>query len=295
MSKAEQLAREMRSGSSSFLPLVWVARSTGRLRRREGGTMKITAPLGAFALAAFWVATAGARLAAPPSGDTCTANGVGPVYTLHITVPPGTQQFGFAFGAHGATVTNAMIPGTNGSFSTQNRGNRAANTSGVWLSDAPLPTSNVVTVTTSGTASSLTVVPANPTKAAYFRPITCRFTSGTGPRRVSFSVGRQAAYSASAGAWRLVVKIPMAGLVSARQLEPTVGTGMAATVTPAPLVQAYRIGLTSRGIVTLVLQPTPKGADALRAGGPLHVRLHITFDSADGRSASRLLTLTLRK
>ena len=54
---------------------------------------------------------------------------------------------------------------------------------------------------------------------------------------------RQAgAYSAPAGAWRLVVTTP-GGTVSARQLEPTTGTGSAATVTPKPLVQAHRVAL----------------------------------------------------
>ena len=67
---------------------------------------------------------------AAASGDTCTATGTGNEYTLHITIPAGSQQYGFAFGASGATVTNADIPGTDGSFSTQNL---APNTTGAWL------------------------------------------------------------------------------------------------------------------------------------------------------------------
>jgi len=253
--------------------------------------MKKTALLGALAPAALSVAVAGALMHAPPSGDTCTADGSAPVYTLHITLPAGAQQFGFAFAARGTAVTNAVIPGTNGNFTTQGA---AANTSGVWLSDAPLPTSNVVTVTTGGTAGSLTVVPASSAKPEYFSPIQCRFTSATSRQGISFAVGTQAAYSAPAGAWRLVVTIPQGGTVSARQLEPTTGSGSAATVTPKPLVQAHRVALKSGGKVTLMLRPTPKGAAVLGTGAG-HVSLNVTFDSADGRAASKVVKLTLRR
>ena len=42
------------------------------------------------------------------SGDTCTTTGNGTEYTLHIAIPVGASQYGFAFGAPGATVTNAV-------------------------------------------------------------------------------------------------------------------------------------------------------------------------------------------
>jgi hypothetical protein len=41
------------------------------------------------------------------------------------------------------------------------------------------------------------------------------------------------------------------------------------------------------------LQPTTKGTAMVLAGMPLYVKLHVTFDAADGRSASKLVTLTL--
>jgi hypothetical protein len=44
-----------------------------------------------------------------------------------------------------------------------------------------------------------------------------------------------------------------------------------------------------------MLRPTSKGATALRTSGSLHLRLHVTFDASDGRSASKSLGLTLRK
>lgn len=89
--------------------------------------------------------------------------------------------------------------------------------------------------------------------------------------------------------------IPAAGTVSARQLEPTTGTGAAATLTPKPLVQAHRITLGSGGKVTVMLRPTTKAAAVLRTGAGLHLRLQVTFDAADGRSANKLVSLTLRK
>jgi hypothetical protein len=254
--------------------------------------MKKTALFGALVLAALWAVAASARMEAPPSGDTCTASGSGPVYTLHITLPPGAQQFGFAFGAHGAAITNAVIPGANGNFTTQGV---AANTSGVWISDAPLPATNNVTLTTSGKASSLTVVPASTTQPAYFRPITCRFTSGTGLQHIAFSINHNAAYNARTGAWGLIVKIPAGGIVSAQQLVPTVGTGAAAAVTPKPLVQAHRVAMKTGGKVTLMLRPTSKAMTVLRTNTSLHVRLKVTLDASDGRSTTKLLSLTLSK
>ena len=254
--------------------------------------MKKTALLGTLVLAALSAVAASARIEAQPSGDTCTASGSGPVYTLHITLPPGAQQFGFAFGARGAAITNAVIPGANGNFTTQGL---AANTNGVWLSDAPLPATNNVTLTTTGKATSLTVVPASTAQPVYFSPITCRFTSGTGLQQIGFSINHHAVYNAHAGAWGLVVTIPAGGIVSAQQLVPTVGTGGAAAVTPKPLVQAHRVATKSGGKVTLMLRPTSKAMTALRTSAALHVRLKVTLDAADGRAATKLLSLTLSK
>ena len=81
--------------------------------------------------------------------------------------------------------------------------------------------------------------------------------------------------------------------MSARQLEPTSGTGGAATVAPKPLVQVHRVALKSGGKVTLMLRPTAKGR--LCWAGARPVRPNVTFDSADGRSASKVVALTLRK
>src|SRR4051812_40324479 len=72
---------------------------------------------GILASMAVLAASAGARTQAA-SGDTCTVSGNGTQYTLHITIPSGQQQYGFAFRADGATITSAAIPGANGNFST---------------------------------------------------------------------------------------------------------------------------------------------------------------------------------
>ena len=102
-----------------------------------------------FAPVAFAATTASA-VAPSASGDTCTASGSGTAYTLHITVPAGSPQYGFAFGAAGAKVTGAVIPGMNGSFSSENL---APNTSGAWISDSPVTGSPVATLTLSGQAT----------------------------------------------------------------------------------------------------------------------------------------------
>src|SRR4051794_37387815 len=113
---------------------------------------------GVVATAAMLVVPAGARVQAA-SGDTCTVSGNGTQYTVRINIPAGgQQQYGFAFRTGGGTITNVSIPGANGNFSTAVE-TLAPNTTSAWLSDAPVPSNSVVTLTTSGALSALTVVP----------------------------------------------------------------------------------------------------------------------------------------
>ena len=94
------------------------------------------------------------------SGDTCTATGNGTAYTLNISIPSGApQQFGFAFGASGASVTNANIGGASGQFSTVNL---PTGSTGAWMTLTPmLPGSAVASLTTSAAVKgSFFVMPA---------------------------------------------------------------------------------------------------------------------------------------
>jgi hypothetical protein len=244
---------------------------------------------GAFASAAFLAVNAGA---ATQSGDTCTASGNGTTYTLNIAVPSGAQQFGFAFGAPGATVTNAVIPGTNGSFSSQKL---APNTTGAWISDAPMTGAPDATLTVSGTATgAFTVVPAGASQSTYFSPVRCTLSTG-GTASVAFTVEPQVTYSASAGTWHLVVAVPGAGTVSARQLEPTTGTGSSKSVTAKSLVQTRKITRMTAGKATLTLRATPSGQTDLKKTGAIKLKLHVTFDAQSGKSANKLVSLTLKK
>lgn len=268
---------------------------------------------GALAAAASIVAPAAARVQAA-SGDVCTASGSGTQVTLHITIPSGQQQYGFAFRTSGAQITNASIPGANGSFSTA-AGMLAPNTSAGWFSDAPLPGSSVVTLTTSGPAKSITIVPSvNATNVnggstpatgqtapsssstpTFLDPVACTVSSPAPARTATFTVAPRATYSPAAKAWRLVVRIPGPGTVSAVQPVPTVGTAYATPATAKPLVQAHRMSLRSAGSVTLTLKPTPKGQTALAQRGSLRLRLRVTFDAENGASAHRTLTVTLAR
>jgi hypothetical protein len=235
--------------------------------------------------------TAGAAVRVA-SGDACVQSGTGTIYTLHVSTPTDSQQFGFAFEAPGTTITNVVIPGTNGSFSTQKL---PANTSGSWISDTPLTGAPVVTVTTSGAPKGpLTIVPAGASQV-FLDPVACKLGGAVAPAHVSFSVAPKVAYSSSAGGWHVVVTIPTGGTVSAIELEPTVGTAGAKQVTAKALVESRRVVAQSGRKVTLTLRPTPSGQSQLRQSGSLKVAVHVVFDPQSGSSAGKTLTLTLKK
>ena len=239
-------------------------------------------------------ATTASAAAPSVSGDTCNASGSGPSYTLHITIPSGSSQYGFAFGAPGATVTNAVIPGMNGSFSSQNL---APNTTGAWISDAPVTGSPVASLTLSGQMSgALRIVPASDASPTYLSPVVCPLASSA-PATGSavFSVAHAASYSPAARTWHLVVAVGGAGTVSAKEAEPTVSTAAPGGATAKPYLQVERVALKTPGKVTLALRPTAAGRARLDANGSLSVRLLVTFDSSSGKSATKTVRLTLRK
>jgi hypothetical protein len=255
---------------------------------------------GSLVAAALLIAPAGARPQAA-SGDTCTVSGSGTQVTLHVNIPAGQQQFGFAFRIDGATITNGSIPGANGNFSTTAEA-LAPNTTAAWVSDAPLPGSSVVTLTTSGTAKSITIVPSvnasgvnSGSAPVFLDPVTCTRSSAVPAGTAIFSVAPRATYSPAAKAWHLVVAIPGPGTVSAVQPVPTVGTGYAKAATAKPLVQTRRMTLNTGGKVTLTLRPTSKGQTALAQNGSFKVQLRVTFDAQNGTSAHRTVSVTLAR
>jgi len=235
---------------------------------------------------------AGARLQAP-SGDTCTFSGSGTTYTVDINAATSTQQFGFAFGAPGLTVTQTGIAGQNGNFTTAKL---PANTTGAWISDTQLTGSLVATLTVSGTATGpVVIVPSAATQSSYYDPVTCTAststnTGGATAKNLSFTVASRATWNAAAHGWHLVVTIPTAGTVSAKQPLAT-----SLKVKPKPLVQVKREALSSRGKVTLLVKTTPQGDAVLTSKNVLAVKLTITVDSRDGREAHKNVRLTLRK
>jgi hypothetical protein len=207
----------------------------------------------AISLAVVSTGTAVAR-SSVPSGDTCTYSANGAAYTVNVVTGNGVQQFGYAFG----------IPGT------------------------------TLTVTGAGTGP-VVIVPAAAAQASYYDPVTCAAatgsnTGGATARALSFTVAPHAAFSKVAGGWHLVVTIPAAGTVSAKQPQPT-----SIRVKPKPLVQAKREALNTRGKVTLLVRATPQGQGALDAQGLLKVKMTVTVDSKDGREAHKTVSLTLRK
>ena len=248
------------------------------------------------ALAASVAGAADARTTAP-SGDTCTATGVGTAYTLNITIPSGSpQQFGFAFGAAGTAVTNIDVPGSDGTFSTQSV---PSGTTGAWITLSPLmPGSVVASLTTrAGITGPFRVMPASSSQSAFLDPFTCTVSpSSTAPvPSRAFTVNRHVTYDSKAHGWHLGVVISGRGKVSAIQLEPTLGTASSKSVTAKSLVQARDAGLKSGGTVSLLLKPTPLGSKTLAAKGSMSVRLSVVFAPTGGKSATKVITLVLKK
>ena len=254
----------------------------------------------AAAVVLFGVAVAGTASATPvtASGDTCTATGTGASYSLSITIPSTPQQFGFAFGAPGAAVTNIDIPGSNGAFST---GAGPSGTTGSWTSVSPLTPGVVVANVTTKTkvTGSFAVVPQSSTQPTYLDPISCTIaqhspTPVSAPSRV-FTVSRHVVYDKQARGWRLAVTIASRGMVTAIEPEPTHGTSTARSTTAKSLVQTRSAGLKSPGVVTLLVRPTAAGSKALAAHGSIEATLNVTFAPVGARAGSKLVTLTLKK
>ena len=242
-----------------------------------------TAFCAAFAVLAV---TAGARTAVS-SGDTCTYSANGTTYTVNILTGSGVQQYGFAFGTPGLTLTNIGISGQNGNFTTAKL---PSNTSGAWVSDAPLTGNVVATLTGTGsTTGPVVIVPSAASQSTYFDAVTCAAASNATPT-LSFTIASRMTYSAAARGWHLVVTIPVAGTVSAKQpLSASI------SVRPKPLVQVKRESLNSGGKVTLLVKTTPQGQAVLDGKRVLKTKLAVTFDSRDGREAHKTVSLTLRK
>jgi hypothetical protein len=217
---------------------------------------------------------------------------------LTITIPSAPQQFGFAFGAPGASVTNVDIPGSTGAFSTATG---PSGTTGSWVSVTPLtPGVVVANVTTkSPVAGPFAVVPQTSTQSTYLDPVSCAISQRSpapapAPDR-AFTIDHHVAYDKLARGWRLAVTIAGRGTVSAVEPEPTHGTSTANSVTAKPLVQTRSTGLKSNGVVTVLVRPTAAGSKALAAHGAIKVRLTVTFAPTGGRPASKTITLTLKK
>lgn len=240
---------------------------------------------------AVFAAGAGARTQVS-SGDRCTYSVTGSATTVNIVTAAGVQQFGFAFGVPGQTLTNVGVSGQNGSFTTAKL---PSNTTGAWISDAPLTGNIVATLTGSGSMSGpVVVVPSAASQSSYFDAVTCAAATPT-VKALSFTVGSHAAYSATARGWHLVVTIPAAATVSAKQPLAKSLSAQPVSLRPKPLVQAKREALAGPGKVTLLLKATPQGAARLAAKGALAVKVTVTVDAKDGREAHKTVSLSLRK
>jgi hypothetical protein len=111
----------------------------------------------------------------------------------------------------------------------------------------------------------------------------------------SFTVDHRATYVPALHVWRLGVTISGPGAVHAASPTPSVGLGSVTKQVSMPLVMSHVVALKSAGKVTLTIRPTSRGSKTLAATGKLHVRLEVVFDPRGGKSASRLVSLTLTR
>jgi hypothetical protein len=262
------------------------------MRRLSGVVFGLILPAAALLAAS---ATAATRL---QSGDTCTASGAGTTYTLSIAIPSNApQQFGFAFAAPGARVKTINVAGVKSALSTQAL---PPHTGGSWITQTALIPggSTVVGLTTDRPVKgSFMLVPASAAEPspAFFRGFRCALSPGAPMPSSAFVVDRNAIYDPAARGWHLRVSISSPGTVSANQLEPTIGGVTSKSVTAKALVQTRREGLKSPGQVTLTLRPTSAGSVVLKAKGRLTLEMNIAFDPTGGRSAIKVVPLTLTR
>lgn len=243
-----------------------------------------------FVSAATLVATSSAVVRSS-TGDTCAASGNGTSYTLNITLTSGAPpQGGFAFGAPGVTVTSINIEGDTGARSTRNL---PANTTGEWLlANPPMPGGSVIAaLTTSGPVTgSFTVVAATYPPSAFFEPFRCPLTLGARAASNSFTADRHLTYAPTTGTWNELVTVPGPGRMSFVQAVATAGA-----VTSKPLIQSGTLSVKRAGKIELTLKPTVAGNAALKAARSIKLELTLTFSPQNGRSASKVLGLTLLK
>ena len=252
--------------------------------------------IGAFMPAAFLVGPAGAASQAP-TGDTCTATGNGTAYTLTIMLPgDAPQQGGFAFGATGVKVTNINIAGYTGSLSTQSL---PPNTTGQWLmSNPPRPGESVTAVlATSGPVSgSFRVIAASsPPSGTFFKQFMCSVSHGAPVPGNVFTVNQHVTYDSAAGAWHLAVTVPGAGTVTGIQAVATAAGSGSKQVAAKSSIESRKVVAKSAGNYTLTLRPNARGEAALKSGGSIKLKMTVAFNPKDGKSASKLLSLTLKK
>jgi hypothetical protein len=265
--------------------------SPGPKRARELSVKTLSGVVICVFVSAATLVAASSAVVRSSTGDTCAASGNGTAYTLNITLtsdaPP---QGGFAFGAHGITVTNINIEGDTGNLSTHNL---PANTTGKWLlANPPMPGGSVIAaLTTSGPVTgSFTVVAATFPPSAFFEPFLCPLTPGTPAASNSFAADHHFTYAPATGTWSELVTVPGPGRVSFVQAVATAGA-----VTSKPLIQSGTLSVKNAGKIKLMLKPTAAGNAALKTAGSVKLKLTITFAPTNGRSASKVLGLTLLK
>lgn len=237
------------------------------------------APIAAAALVGA-LALAGHATAAP-AGDTCSATGSGMNYTLTVILGQNSpEQYGFAIGAQGTTVTAASSGNatTTTTTTTTAAPTLPSGTTASWrLGQAVVPGDTVtISVATGATVTSgFTVVPYDQIHNTWFDAVGCQL-SKVAPPSNAFTLG---SFVHKGSVWAARVKVASAGRLTVAQDG---GTKL--------LVATTRTSVHGNATATVRLTAAGRRAIAARA---VKLKISVEFEPTNGKPRTRVVTLTL--
>jgi hypothetical protein len=138
-------------------------------------------------------------------------------------------------------------------------------------------------VTSRPITGAFTVVPYDQQHAVWYDAIKCAVSKTPVPKS-NFTVQQQFTYNAGLHAWSTFVTVPGPGKVNYSQKGGT-----------RPLLSQGRVAANHAGKVKITVRTTAKGREVLAAEGLLKVNLSVEFSPTNGKPATKLLSLTLRR
>jgi hypothetical protein len=153
----------------------------------------------------------------------------------------------------------------------------------------------VLTTTAHVTGSFRVIAAASPPAGTFFKEFLCPVSHGTPVPANVFRVGQHVSYNSAARAWHLAVTVPGPGTVTGIQAVATASTSGSKPVYAKASIESHKVVAKSPGTFTLTLRPNALGIAALERSGSIKLELIVAFNPKDGKSAAKVMSLTLRK